>query len=274
MMERRHNDRLIMERRSFVKAAGGILVSAGFWSCGDSGGPGGDDDTGMGVLPDIYGHGFDDGTAGQFTNGAGSSPIGNGWVLDSSTAATGSNSIRQDYPQRNSNLGVAFFYDLPSSRQAFYIRFAYRQASGWPNNDDMKVQRVQASNKNGQFGSFLIRGGSSNFWYFWDDLEPTTVLNPNVNLPAPTANELRGEWHWYEIYRDISVDGQLVVKIWIDDVLYFDYVTNAGNQGVTYRRLQFDGTVNSLSNASSAWFDEIGISSTKMGIPAGAPGQQ
>ncbi|MCH7916492.1 MAG: hypothetical protein IIC50_00730, partial [Planctomycetes bacterium] len=46
-----------------------------------------------------------------------------------------------------------------------------------------------------------------------------------------------------------------------------DYVTNAGNQGVTYRRLQFDGTVNSLSNASSAWFDEVGISSEKMGIP-------
>lgn len=223
-----------------------------------------------GSAPNIYGHGFDDSTGGQFHNGAGQTILNppSGWALDASTSARGVRSVQHTWPASGANLSAPIAFTLNPTRKAYYARFAMMQSPNYTNNDDQKINRGQG-NLNGNWGSFLIRGGTSAFWYFWDDLRPSQTFDPNVNLPAPTANQLRGSWHWYEVFRDVTNMSALKFQVWIDDVLYFDYTVAATNPQPTfvYDRTSWWGTVNSMQTASTTWMDEIGLSTTKMGIP-------
>jgi hypothetical protein len=226
-----------------------------------------------GGVGDIYNHGFEDGTGGDFTN-SNQTGFPLAWQFDSTTAARGTKSVRQDYPIQGAgvNVGTPFYYVMPSARTAFYCRFAYMQNSGFNNNnqDEVKVHRALGPGFNFQAGTLIILPGGQFAWK-WDQLDNTAPfvgnLGPNDNQPAPNANSLDGSWHWIEIFRDISTDNALHVEIWIDDVRYFNYTTARPNQSRTYQVVQFDGTINSVTATAQAWFDEIGIGTQKMGIP-------
>lgn len=236
-----------------------------------------------GGTSDIYESGFEDGTAGSFINSAIQQlPLTGPWLLDITTAARGAKSIKQVYNQNAGNTGAPFFFTFPTPVQKVYVRLGYKQSSpfnsvgGVSNNDVVKMIRFKRTPFGNMIGSFLIAGATSGpgkagamFWSL-DDLDTSPFLGSQFNNVGtfPGFNTMLDSWHWIEIMYDISTTNALQAQVWVDDVLYLDRTMVKSNGGFSMAQIQFDGTINSMSEISTAWFDEIGISTQKMGIPA------
>lgn len=230
-----------------------------------------------GTTPDIYGFGFEDGTSGLFITGSGQPFIPNTeWDLDTTLAARGTNSVKQVYAASGANVGTPF-YKTMGGRTSVFVRVMYRQSdpfnkNGSTNNfDQVKLIRLLGPGFSGQLGAFFISNSLNSspgvLLCGFADLNGNIQRPPNLNLPAPNLNSLLDTWIHIEGHWDISVTNALKFEGWINGVQYFDYTIAASNQGKTFGVVQFDGTINSMQQQSTAWFDEIGISSQRMGIP-------
>src|SRR3989344_3314044 len=192
-----------------------------------------------GATPDIYGFGFEDGTSGSFINGSGQAFIPNtAWDLDTTVAARGSNSVAQIYPASGGNVGTAFYKGI-SARPSVYVRVMYRQSdpfnkNGSTNNyNQVKLIRLQGSGFTGQYGSVFISQSLNSqpgvLLLTFADLNGNVQYAPNINLPQPNINTFIGSFVTIEAFFDISVDGALVMKAWINGVQSHDYTIAAPN---------------------------------------------
>jgi hypothetical protein len=233
------------------------------------------------ATPDIYVWDFEGATdaaaQGAFVAGNGTNYIkADNWIRDTAVYAVGAQSVRQDYPQSELNVGNAFYYGqnqgLPANLKHVFLAFRYRQDASADLGDPWKGVRFSVDITGGHAGTL----NAANRSFFWDNLNGASTYYTNTGV-MPTMSDARGVWHHYEIEWDISdeVTWTMVMRMWIDGVLYFGDRTwdtravaaqsaktlgAAGQYGI-----QFDGTVNRLDNASSAWFDDVKISTTRIG---------
>ena len=234
---------------------------------------------GLATAGDIYEFGFEDGTSGAFTNSSLQPFLGTtNWVLDATTpAARGTKSVKQVYPlSLSANVGTPFFKTFPP-RTDLYVRVMYRQQdpfnkSGVTNNyDQVKLIRVLGPGFTGIFGSLYISNSLNSspgvLLGSFSDIEGNQQHPPNLNLPAPNMNSLLNSWVCIEVHWDITTTNALHFECWINGVQYYDYLIATSNLGKVFGVVQFDGTINSMQQASTAWFDSIGISTQRMGFP-------
>jgi hypothetical protein len=224
--------------------------------------------------PDIYGFGFEDGTGGALRDPSGGSMFSGAWKLDSTTSYRGRYSVRQTYTVTSANTGDAFVYILPSTRRAIYVQFAFRQSNpfnndGVNNSDQMKVFRLHGPGITGNLASFFISNSKDASpgvpLVSFSDLEGGIQHAPNKG--TWDANAHLGEWHVYQFYFDIATSGALVERGWIDGVLMWDYTINASNGGQTFGVVSWSDVINSMASSSTAWYDEIGISTQPIAAP-------
>src|SRR4029077_16108610 len=134
---------------------------------------------------------------------------------------------------------------------------------------------------------FIYAGGD--FVCFYDSYDSQTSWYANCNTPnsLTNANNLLGQWHWYEVYCDTSDDAHHVIaKVWVDGVLlhYHDaaFLDAAGGPSTTPNPnfqpgsgggtgamgfVQLSGTINAMVSQSSYWLQQVGFSTQQMGIP-------
>lgn len=224
--------------------------------------------------PDIYGFGFEDRTGGQLRDPSGNSMFAGAWKIDSSTAYRGRYSVSQVYTPTGANTGDAFVFTLPASRRAIYVQFAFRQSNpfnndGVNNSDQMKVFRLHGPGVTGNLASFFISNSKDASpgvpLVSFSDLEGGIQHAPNKG--TWDANAHLGEWHLYQFYFDISTSGALVERGWIDGVLMWDYTINASNGGQTFGVVSWSDVINSMASTSTAWYDDIGISTQPIAAP-------
>jgi hypothetical protein len=220
----------------------------------------------------IYDFGFEDGTFGAFRTGNSGTLGSIGWAIDATTAAKGSKSAKHHVLVDTGNQAYTAYYTAASYYGEWYVRFAYRQSAGFDNTYPIKVLRVQRDYGD-IYGSVMHNADGPN------QLEITAsvsgndfgALGPNVNLPAPTPSDLAGAWHWFEFYLKIVDATHTNYKMWVDDVLYFDYQTahpNTVRASLTFNQFFFGDVFNQIGTAGDVWYDSIGVGTQKMGIPA------
>jgi hypothetical protein len=224
--------------------------------------------------PNIYGFGFEDGTGGSFRDPSGGSMFAGAWGIDSSTSFRGRFSVRQTYTVTSGNTGDAFIYSLGTARTAIYVQFAFRQSNpfnndGVNNSDQMKVFRLHGPGVTGNLASFFISNSKNSSpgvpLVSFSDLEGGIQHAPNRS--SWDANAHLGEWHVYQFYFDISTSGALVERGWIDGTLMWDYTISASSGGKTFGVVSFSDVINSMASQSTAWYDDIGISSQPIAAP-------
>lgn len=234
------------------------------------------------AAPSIYEWDFEGATnaiaSGNLVLGGGSAMInGTDWVRDTVVFHSGAQSVKQTYPISGGNVGVLFMYNIASPVAALYTRFWYHQTSpfnddgGGDNNDIVKMVRIYKANFQGAFGSLVIQSGSE-YKISSDNLagaQGGLSFSPNVNLPAPTPNDLVDSWNAFEYLVDYTTTGAIIMRVWINDVLYFDYTLNCSNQyggaDVLAGNVQFDGTINSMASVSVNNYDDVAFSITRIG---------
>ena len=234
------------------------------------------------AAPSIYEWDFEGATnaiaSGNLVTGGGANMIdGSTWVRDTVVFHSGAQSVKQSYPISGGNVGTLFMYNIASPVAALYTRFWYHQTSpfnddgGGDNNDIVKMVRIYKANFQGAYGSLVIQSGSE-YRIAIDNLSgPETGISvaPNVNLPAPTPNDLVDSWNAFELFIDYTVDGAVVMRLWINDVLYidrtFDVSNEVGGTPVLAGNVQFDGTINSMASVSVNNYDDVAFSVTRIG---------
>ncbi len=217
--------------------------------------------------PDIAEISFEDGTVGSLQDNVGGAAQG---TVISTDAARGTRCLQVDYgPTPVSEGGVAINFKMAGAERIdTWIRFAMKHV-GRPTaiQKIWRVQGIEGVPKRG-LGTLTLSGSSSSdavFSWFWDDHDTGGGSRVEVNI-----DDIVNEWHWWEFHH-LSMPGQpLRIEIFVDDVLLLDEqspVVNSNNQMM--QNLIFDGTLNLGNTVDFAVrFDEFGISSTKMGIPA------
>jgi hypothetical protein len=162
----------------------------------------------------------------------------------------------------------AIIYTLSQNRQSLYTRFALKQSAGFNNNnaDIAKIVRFHESNLN-LIGTMIIRAGGG--IEFGTDQAGDFTRVANVNLPFPGFNSFLGSWVWVEVFWDISNAGAPHAMVWVNDVLYMDQTWSTSTlNGKAIGKISYDGVVNSMDGSGhTEWFDEIGISTQRMGVP-------
>ncbi len=114
----------------------------------------------------------------------------------------------------------------------------------------------------------MILNGSTDgqFVWFGDDYDSGVTLPTGIYI-----DDIVGEWHWWEVHLQTLPGGRITVEIYFDDTLVAQRGTNelnTDNQKVAL--VLFDGTLNNGNTVLfSTRFDEVGISSQKMGVPPG-----
>lgn len=148
------------------------------------------------------------------------------------------------------------------SRQFAYVRFGYKQSSAFPNGGIKKILRYRASGYNQLLGTLDIDGDK--YIWFYDDLDSQHVWYQTAG-PSPSA--VRGSWHWFEVYNDISVSGNLVFKVWLDGTLIISGTDAVSNQGLSFGIASPGGTFNAPAGTGSDWVTSIGVSSGCVNAP-------
>jgi hypothetical protein len=251
-----------------------------------SGGGGGGGGAGLPALPNIYptdgSYGWTfDGTSnaqrcGGFEDGQGTciltttNPDYQGWSWATGEGPNGINAIKRTYPQSTLNVGPAFFLFI-HGQQKLFVRLFYKQSNpfnydGRTNNADwLKLMRFEMGS-----GTQILTPGAAPGGPIvggWDSWSPGSTPQGTWSF-----NSVLGTWNCYEAMIDLTVANQAHETIWVNDTVVLDN-TVSGSQvtsaTTTIPVIQFDGTVNSMAIASTAWFTMIGVSTQRMGCPAG-----
>lgn len=208
---------------------------------------------------DLIAHGFDDGKWGPFLDG------GEGVQLVRDSTANGGWSLRKDWRAGTHDGGTVWgLWRKPV--QALHVRFRYKQDATFDNEGIKKLVRIQAPRYGETLGSLVIQWGR--FGWAWDGATEDWQREFPINVGKAVApDELRGNWHWYEIWIDIATDRRLRMKMWIDGQLRMDHTAPFPNLGVTYGTVQFTRTFNAPAAAGTTWLDDLAVSTDCIGIP-------
>ncbi len=230
--------------------------------------------------PDIFEHSFEDGTSGGLVNGIFDpilEPGNSDWVLDTTTAATGSNSVKWvlNFPSGNQGSGGINHVQLccppetdpPGLITAGYFRWAMKLSDPFNagHSGIFKIFRQRDRLFGAGAGTMQILRVAGHYAWGWDSINPILPLSANMNLPAPDAHDHIGEWHWFEIFEDITTSGDLQVKIWIDGVQYFEWGDTSSNLGRNLRTNQFAPLINEANGPGTVWIDDIAVSTQRIG---------
>jgi len=204
------------------------------------------------VAPDIATWGFDDGTWGPYQ------PIdGSTEQIVADATATGGHDVQVIYHTTTGNGmagGVTKRFDAQAN-QKMYVRFAYKQDATFDNSGIKKYTRFQGPGYNGLFGTLI--NDHNRFNWVWDGDSADTYTNVGTEI---TPDQLRGAWHWYEILNDISANGALHMRFWIDGVLKMDYTRAISNNGFMFGAADVMGVFNAPSANGTDWIDEVSMS--------------
>ncbi len=220
---------------------------------------------GAGVPGNISNHDFENNTFGPYTDGGNAAPPG--WTIGPD-AAKGNLAVHKTTGIGGSGGGLNI--NLNVGNFALYCRFAHKQDANADNNFEQKICRFQEAGFGGTNNPEIVwnAGSSNNFGIFFGFADASHVYSPTLNLPAPTPNQYRGQWHWFEIFFDYTTSGALVGRLWIDDVLYIDKTINAPRPSANPFQTAFlGGTVNSSTTQWVRHYDHIGWGTNKMGVP-------
>lgn len=228
---------------------------------------------GGGVPGNIYEYGFENGNFDQLKTGNNQDPTTIGWQFDTTDKFRGTTSVKHNIPVNAANQAYAFFFLLNTPRKALYGRFAYKQGPNFDNSNPIKVFRYLAPSFGTQYGTVMFNANTSNLVQVNpDQIQGSPAfgsLSPNTANPAIRPNASRGQWHWYEFFADYNTDGNYIFKVWQDDVLIIDGVVPRNISPLpNIGTVQIDGTFNSINTAEDVWYDSIGISTQKMGVPS------
>jgi hypothetical protein len=249
---------------------------------------------GGGGLPgNILEYGLEDGGGtnwGGFRNTCGllpnqtsaSCPIA--WAIDTvdfPTLTGNGRSAKRLIPASNNNQGAnsgLYIYSatpnnpLSTGYMGIYIRFAYKEDA---NADDAgtagnKLIKCHADDIDHTLGFLVI--SADRFTMGFDSSQtyansgwfhPNVPSSPFYNV---TVSSLRGQWHWYEMYQNPQTGVQ---KLWIDDYLTIDApIDQSSTWQLTTQSVEL---ISEVDNTATTWYqhiDQIGFSTTKMGIPA------
>ncbi|MGQ0715392.1 MAG: hypothetical protein ACT4PJ_16970 [Gemmatimonadaceae bacterium] len=209
--------------------------------------------------PDLIGHGFDDGKWGPFLDGGGRARV----VRDST--ANGGWAIRKDWKHGSHDSGTVWGRWKPAV-QAVHVRFRYKQDSAFDNDGILKLVRVLAPSFGEMLGSLVVQWGR--FGFGWDASTEDWQREFTINVGKPVRpDDLRGAWHWYEVWLDISTDRALRMKLWIDGELRMDHTAPFPNRDITYGTVQFTGTFNAPAANGTSWLDDLAVSRRCIGVP-------
>ncbi len=242
-----------MDRRRFVRTASGLVVAASLgYGCGAGGGP-------------MYEFGFEDGTKGGLTNSVGGPCDG---TVINSDAVLGSRCLNNtDTATSGLDTGFSIHRNLGQDYRDLWVRFALKHANN-VSPGIQKLLRIETSpgvRLCGTFDANGVQAGDGFSWY-WDNL-----ASGGDGGYAISPASLLGQWHWYEFHLQYPVRAKAHLDMYLDGVLKISSDSNLTNDG-TYaiRDLQFGGTVNAITGPDVTFdtrFDQIGISTQKMGIP-------
>jgi hypothetical protein len=151
------------------------------------------------------------------------------------------------------------------SHQRIYIRWAYKEDATFDNSGIKKVVLFRAPGFGAGSGMLTVYHDSFNYDMLNDAAHPFG-LSTNVG-PEIRPSQLRGSWHWYELVNDISTDGALKMRFWIDGVLKMDYTEPLTNGGLTMGALRLGDTFNSPVTNAFDWTDEVAISTQCIKAP-------
>ncbi|GEM_PF-6113247 len=172
---------------------------------------------------------------------------------------------------RNQAFGIyAPSYNPSTYYSQAYFRFAYKQSTGFDNSNPIKVFRVQ-HDFDTLIGTVMFNASGANRI----QIHPEATVSPgamtaNTNLPAPTPSSLAGGWHWYEFYVNSIDSTHTAYKLWVDDVLYFDYpnvVISGARTNSIFNHFLIGSTFNGINTNGNVWYDYLGMSTQRMGIP-------
>jgi uncharacterized protein YjdB len=214
-------------------------------------------------VPNLLSHGFDDGTLGPFRFGWGSSTMS---IVSDATAA-GGRSVRKVWSYGGSDageiVGVWAGGDLPLTKQtrSAYTRFRFKQDPTFDNSGILKLVRFQAPGQGPLLGTLIIAW--NDYMWTWDTLAGSGMINVGAVIKP---NDLRGSWHTFEVYNDISTSGQLRMKLWIDGVLKMDHTSSGSNQGYFLGTVDYNGTFNAPAANATSWIDELAVSTQCIGL--------
>ena len=250
-----------IDRKQFVKTAGGIVIAMVGVGCSDSGELSASDD---GTAPDIYSFGFEDGSKGELQNFVGGAASGT--VVDTD-AARGTRCLQLDYqPTPTNEGGHRVQYILAVPRVDTWVRFAMKHTAA--PTAIQKILRFQGPEgiPNRGLGSIILNGSTTGeFVWFGDNYDSLFTQHTGISI-----QDIVGEWHWWQLHLQMPPGEGIRIEVYFDDLLVAERTTNdlnSANQTLLF--VLFNGTLN-LGNTVlfSTRFDEIGISSKKMGIPS------
>lgn len=210
--------------------------------------------------PDLIGHGFDDGTWGPFVDG------GEGTRVVRDSTANGGWALRKDWRAGSHDGGTVWAQWRPPQK-AVYVRFRYKQSPDFENDGIRKIVRLMAPGYGEMLGSLVVQWGR--LGWAWDASTEDWQREFSINVGrAVRPDDLRGAWHTFEVWSDISTDRQLRMKLWIDGELRMDHSAPYLARGIEYGTVQFTGTFNAPAANGTTWLDDIAVSTRCIGIPA------
>jgi hypothetical protein len=209
--------------------------------------------------PDLVAHGFDDGTWGPFLDG------GEGTRVVRDSTANGGWALRKDW-QAGTHDGGTVWGRWRKPQKAVYVRFRYKQDADFDNDGILKMVRLMAPGYGEMLGSLVVQWGR--FGWAWDASTEDWQREFTINVgKAVRPDDLRGAWHTYEVWSDISTDRQLRMKLWIDGQLRMDHTAPYSARGIEYGMVQFIGTFNAPAANGTTWLDDIAVSTHCIGVP-------
>ena len=224
----------------------------------------------------IYEFGFEDGTIGQFNILPGAPAT---YQVISSDFALGSHSILIDYPANQADEGVGLQYSGSNFNGKTYndiwCRFAMKQLLSVAAQDKKIIRFSGSTPSSPTFAWSMIYDPSNDYYTSWfETFAGTHGLVPMTN--GPKMSQILGQWHWWEVHLALNYNSAPVhVDVYFDGTLIYsqDASAAAGYSGTntqisTWNYIEMDGTLNGGPNAhEQTGFDQIGISTVRMGIP-------
>ncbi|HEY2378226.1 MAG TPA: hypothetical protein VGH98_19775 [Gemmatimonadaceae bacterium] len=205
---------------------------------------------------------------------AATDPASSGWLWAAGEGPGQINAAKRAYPVSVSVIGPSFFYTLPAARKRVYVRFMYEQSNPFnfdgttSNRDSLTIVRFSNQSQQQIVSAAAAPGGAMiAAWNSSWTRSPSRSSTFNLNSGL-------GQWTCYEMMVDLTVRRQAHTTIWANGNVVLDNTITGRrvpSSTSSIRYLRFDGAINSMKSASTAWFALIGVSGQQMGCPPSSP---
>lgn len=168
-------------------------------------------------------------------------------AADSSAPGNYGYSVLVNMPASTGDQSAQINMVLVQSRQTAYASFWYYQPANFPDNDTVigvtqgiiKLIRFRELGY-GLFSGTLIITGNQYAWFY----DQNAAHNGNVYATGNTPDQNRGSWHLFKVFNDVSSNGTVVAKVWIDGTLVINTSQTNYNPGLTFGIVSPGGDVN------------------------------